>query len=49
MVDVGEVFEIPEFDVSDVAEVFDVADVFDVPEVYSDVISVLCYLYLTIN
>ena len=49
MVDVGEVFEIPEFDVSDVPEVLNVPDVFDVPEVYPDVISVLCYLYLTIN
>ena len=36
MVDVSEVFEIPEIDVSDVPEILDVPDVFDVPEVYPE-------------
>ena len=49
MVDACEVFEMPEFNVSDVPEVLDVPDVFDVPEVYPEMLY-LCYvIYLTIN
>ena len=46
-VDVNEVFEIPDIDVSDVPEVYDVPEVFDVPEVYNvpDLFYVLrCYI-----
>ena len=43
VVDVGEVFEIPEFDVSDVP------DVFDVPEVYPEMLMRCCiYVMLSI-
>ena len=44
MVDVCEVFEIPEFDVSGVPEVPDVSDAFDVPEMYPEVLY-LCYVF----
>ena len=43
VVDVREVFEIPEFDVSDVAEILDDPSVFDVPEVYPEMLY-LCYV-----
>ena len=48
MVDVGEVFEIPEFDVSDVPEILDIPDVFDVPEVYPEML-MRCYIYVMLS
>ena len=43
-VDVSEVFEIPEINVSDVPEVLHVPDVLDVPEVYPEML-MRCYFY----
>ena len=47
-VDVNEVFEIPDIDVSDVPEVFDVPDVFNVPEVYPEML-LRCYIYVMLS
>ena len=47
-VDVNEVFEIPDIDVSDVPEIFDVPDVFDVPEVYLEML-LRCYIYVMLS
>ena len=46
VVDVCEVFEIPEFGVSDVPEVLDVPDVFDVPEVYPEMLYLCNVIYI---
>ena len=43
VVDVCEVFEIPEFDVSGVPEVPDVSEGLDAPEVYPEMLY-LCYV-----
>ena len=47
-VDVSEMFEIPEIDVSDVPEVLDVPDVFDIPEVYPEML-MRCYIYVMLS
>ena len=47
-IDVSEVFEIPDINVSDVPEVFDVPDVFNVPEVYSEML-MRCYIYVMLS
>ena len=47
-VDVSEVFETTEIDVSDVPEVLDVPDVFNVPEVYPEM-SLRFYFYVMLS
>ena len=46
VVDVCQVFEIPEFDVSRVPEVPGVSDVFNVPEVYPEMLYICYVIYI---